>query len=455
MLKLGKSPHRAIKRMQEDAGGGMLAAWFGDYYTIFVSDPLLAKEMWGKQFMNFSDRKHKPIGRVLSGGYKNLISADYEKWKPLRAMVSNTFTKTKLKALISIIEEQVSLLTKKMDDCMATGQPFYPAKYCKKFSMNITLMICFSKQIPYEESVEGGVLDHLIHPIETIFEASAQGKLLHAFKWAAPLVVHVLSKKIANAHATIHKYIRTIYDEKLTTMDPTNPRDLFEEIVNSDGKAEDLDTVIGVAIDLLLAGTDTSESTIEWAMLYMCNFPDIQEKLHAELASVIGVGNKVELSHRAQTPYTVAFIKEVLRIRPIAPFGLNRTNQQEATIGGYFIPQGTQLLINIYGIHHNPKYWPNPEQLIPERFLNQENVTNDNWIPFGIGQRNCVGLNLAMDEIYMAVANISLKYKLKSATGETISDAETYRLTLHPVAYGMTLESRGGVSSTPVANQRA
>ncbi|GAM21461.1 hypothetical protein SAMD00019534_046360 [Acytostelium subglobosum LB1] len=425
--------------MGRKVGGQMVSIWMGDYYTVFVSDPALVKEIWYKNFANFANRRHQPIGRLLSGGYKNLLSSDYGFWKPLRAMVANTFTKTKLRSMSKIIDEQAQLFVKKMYEYHATGQPFTPTMFCKKYSMNIILMIVFSKHIPYEEDVSEGILGSLVEPIDDILRECSQGRVLFSLNAIAPLIEHFFSHKVLKSMKKIKSYVSAMYEEKLVDLDRNNPKDLFEDIIV---ERDDMDTIAHVAMDLLLAGTDTSESTIEWIILYMCNYPELQEKVHAELSEIIGKGNFAVVADRPRTPYMTAFIKEVLRIKPLAPFGLNRTNAEECTIGGFFLPKNTQMLINIYAIHHDEKYWKDPEVFLPERFLDEKSINPDAWIPFGVGQRNCVGMNLAMDEIYVACANIFLNFKMESSTGKPIDDEEVFGLTIHPKKYSVNLIKR-------------
>ncbi|EFA75891.1 cytochrome P450 family protein [Heterostelium album PN500] len=432
---LTKDPHKAITKYTGDEA--MLSLWMGDYYTIVVSDPALVKEIWNKNFDIFSGRVLTPLGKILSGSGKNILTSDYENWKPIRSHVSTSFTKTKLKQLNNIVEDHTRQFVNCLKSFEKSGLPLEPNPYLKKFSMNIILMIVFSKQIPYEESVSEGVAAELISSIEDIFKQTSQGTVLNFLHIFAPVFYLMRNKVAANFNRCKNFIEEQIYKEKLKDFDPKNPKDLFEELMI---EFNDTDTVLRIATDLLLGGTDTTSTTMHWFLWHMANYPEIQEKMYQEIVEASGKSTFVTNEYRPKTPYFLAVLKEIMRIKPTAPLGLNRRCDQDIVIGGYFIPKGTQMLTNQYGIMRNEKYFPKADQFLPERFMNDQ--TNDAWIPFGIGQRNCIGLNLAMDELYIGCTNILMNFKISSYNGKPIPDEEVFGVCLYPKEYQLRLESR-------------
>ena len=134
-----------------------------------------------------------------------------------------------------------------------------------------------------------------------------------------------------------------------------------------------------LCMDLLIAGTDTSAQTVNWFLLILANRPEIQAQVHEELDRVIGrpsassgQANSPTVDDRTRLPYLFACLAESMRYRTIGPFGLPHKASEDAEVGGYLIPAGTQVLGNIYSIHHDPRYWDSPDEFIPERFLPQE-----------------------------------------------------------------------------------
>ena len=144
-------------------------------------------------------------------------------------------------------------------------------------------------------------------------------------------------------------------------------------------------------MDLLIAGTDTSAQTVNWFLLLLANRPEIQAQVHEELDEVIGHDALPTVDDRTRLPYTFACLAESMRYRTIGPFGLPHKASEDTEVGGYLIPAETQVLGNIYSIHHDPQYWDSPHEFIPERFMPQEDgsmstaLTSAAYLPFGTG----------------------------------------------------------------------
>ena len=140
--------------------------------------------------------------------------------------------------------------------------------------------------------------------------------------------------------------------------------------------------------DLFGAGTDTTATTLHWAILYLVLYPDIQGKIHAELDAAVGAGRMPTLNDRKAIPYTEAVLLEIQRAATIVPFGAPHSNKSDAKLFDFDIPAGTLIMQNIWAVHHDPEVWTNPDDFMPERFLNNsgdEIVQRDELIPFSIG----------------------------------------------------------------------
>ncbi|XP_024515306.1 flavonoid 3',5'-hydroxylase-like [Selaginella moellendorffii] len=142
--------------------------------------------------------------------------------------------------------------------------------------------------------------------------------------------------------------------------------------------------------NLLLAGTNTSKGTVEWAMSDMIHCPGVQKKAHEELDRIVGRNRCLEETDLKNLPYIQAIVKEVLHLHPLATTGLPHSNPGTSQLAGYTITANTTLLVNIWGIHHDPANWSDPKSFCPERFLGSDHSILGNHfdlIPFGSGQR--------------------------------------------------------------------
>jgi len=157
-------------------------------------------------------------------------------------------------------------------------------------------------------------------------------------------------------------------------------------------------------MDLFEGGTETTNNTMEFAMLYAMNHPRLQEKVQKEIDTVIGRNRLPTLTDRARMPYTEAFLVEVQRYSNVVAMTL-RGLTSDTWIDGYFMEKGTSGFINLYSVHMDEKYWGNPESFCPERFLDDKgNLVAEKVqrvIAFGGGKRLCIGENLAKTTLFI------------------------------------------------------
>ncbi|KAG0694975.1 Vitamin D 25-hydroxylase [Chionoecetes opilio] len=168
-------------------------------------------------------------------------------------------------------------------------------------------------------------------------------------------------------------------DEHRATLKPGPPRDLIDGyLMEMDNKKDDPDTTCSkmdlafLLINLFFAGSETTTSTLTWLLYYLATHPRVQDKLQAEIDLVLPEGQQATLDDKPRLPYTEAVIHETLRKSCLVPIGL----QQGAVLNGA-----------IFTIHHDTRYWDNPDEFLPERWLNDEGkfvTKKEGFLPFGI-----------------------------------------------------------------------
>ncbi|KAF9621999.1 hypothetical protein IFM89_029219 [Coptis chinensis] len=147
---------------------------------------------------------------------------------------------------------------------------------------------------------------------------------------------------------------------------------------------------------VLNAGTETSTTTMEWAMSFLLNHPEVLNKARNEIDSIVGYDRLLNESDFGKLPYLHSIISETLRLRPIGPFIPPHESMEDCTIGGFDIPKGTMLLVNQLALHSDPNVWPEPMKFKPDRFEKGNGENGVNWIAFGLGRRACPGEGLAL-----------------------------------------------------------
>lgn len=145
---------------------------------------------------------------------------------------------------------------------------------------------------------------------------------------------------------------------------------------------------------VLAAGTETSATTMEWALANLLNYPDVMKKVKAEIESHVGTHRFLDESDLPKLTYLQNTILETLRLYPAGALGVPHMNSKDCTICGYHVPKGTMLMVNMWAMQKDPKIWKDATTFMPERFENGGSE-GYNMIPFGAGRRQCPGANLA------------------------------------------------------------
>ncbi|KAI3453623.1 hypothetical protein Pfo_010286 [Paulownia fortunei] len=162
-------------------------------------------------------------------------------------------------------------------------------------------------------------------------------------------------------------------------------------------------------VEMFIAGTDTTSTTVEWAMAELLHNLTILYKAKQELSEKITPGKTVQEQDIPRLPYLKAVIKESMRLHQIAPFLLPRRAEEEVEICGYTIPKHTKFFVNAWSISRDTTYWEEPIVFKPERFLNSEidfRGRDLSFIPFSAGRRMCPGLNLGVRMVSLILATL-------------------------------------------------
>ena len=171
--------------------------------------------------------------------------------------------------------------------------------------------------------------------------------------------------------------------------------------------------IVAQCVAFLLGGHETSMITLSTVSYLLALNEDIQEKLRNEIRQKIEKvpGTSLyEISHGIE--YLDCVISETQRLYPPA-HQLNRECTEDCKVNGIPVPKGMEIIIPFYALHHDPDAWENPEKFDPERFEGPAKDTRHpyQFLPFGAGPRNCIGMRFALMEIRIALVKILMKYK--------------------------------------------
>ncbi|XP_052572990.1 cytochrome P450 2J5-like [Peromyscus californicus insignis] len=432
-----KQLHLALQQFVRKYGN-LFSLELGSTSVVVVSGLPLIKEMFTHLDQNFLNRPISPVRERVSGN-NGLIVSNGQTWKEQRRFALMTLRNFGLgkKSLEQRIQEEALHLVEAIRE--EGGQPFNPHLKIKNAVSNIICSVTFGERFEYEDGQFQELLKLLDEAI--YLQASVMGRLYNVFPW---IMKHLPGphQKIFRNWEELKLFVSHIINKHRKDWNPDELRDFIDAFLNEMGKYPDNTTsfneenLIFSTLDLFLAGTETTSTTLHWALLYMALYPDVQEKVQTEIDRVIGHEKKVSLADRDAMPYTNAVIHEVQRMGNIVPLNVPREVTVDTTFAGFHLPKGTMILTNFTGLHRDPKEWATPDTLNPEHFLeNGQFKKRESFLPFSMGKRACPGEQLAMSELFIFFTALLQKFTFKPPVNENLSMKFRMGLTLSPVSY--------------------
>ncbi|KAM0035986.1 putative cytochrome P450 [Helianthus debilis subsp. tardiflorus] len=263
------------------------------------------------------------------------------------------------------------------------------------------------------------------------------GSYIPSLKWVDRL--SGLERKADNVANEFDEFLESVIDEHVNNKDvKVEGKDLVDillEFQREDVKGFRLqrDMIKAIIMDIFTAGTDTTFTSLEWAISELLTHPRAMKKLQQEALEMGQARSLIAEDDVDKMPYLKAIFKETLRLHTPIPL-LPRESIKGIKLNGYDIQSGTQVLINAWAIARDPSTWEEPEEFIPERFLKSPvdyKGFHFELIPFGAGRRGCPGIHFAMVVNELVLANLVYKFDLALVGEKGLDMSETNGITVH------------------------
>ncbi|NWT15240.1 CP2DK protein, partial [Vireo altiloquus] len=354
---------------------------------------------------DFADRPYIPIYEHL--GYRKNSEGKYgHVWKEQRRFALSTLRNFGMgkKSLEERVVEEAGFLCSAIKS--EEGKSFDIRVLLNNAVCNMICTIVFGDRFDYGDETFNKLSQLLQKSLDE--ETGFLPQLLNA----VPILVHIpgLPQRVFRAQKEFMDFIDVVIDKHRKTWDPAYTRDLTDAYLKEmeKGKAAvengfHYDNLRLVTADLFTAGSETTSTTLRWALLYMLLHPEIQSKVQAEIDKVIGRERAPTMKDQASMPYTNAVIHEVQRSADIVPVGLPHMTYRDTELRGFLIPKGTMIITNLSSVLKDETVWEKPHEFYPEHFLdaNGQFVKPEAFLPFSAGRRACPGEQLARMELFL------------------------------------------------------
>ncbi|KAL4283458.1 hypothetical protein GQ457_16G026390 [Hibiscus cannabinus] len=385
LFDLGDKPHRSLTKLAQ-VHGPFMSLKLGSLFTVVVSSEAMAKEVLQRQDLTFSNRTVVDATRACQHHEVSLSWMPVSPlWRTLRKLCNtHLFAAPKLDSSEHLRRDKIQQLIASVGNCCLKDLVGPNSSDAQEF-----------KETVWNLMAEGGK-PNLADYFPLFQKIDPQGIRSRA-------AFHL--EKLLNL-------FEKMYDERRGSRKSQVSNDVLDTLLDIiEGGSEELNKTHALHLlsVLYIAGTDTTSATLEWAMAELLRNQHVLHKAKKELDQAIGKGNPIEESDISRLPYLQAIVKETFRMHPVVPLLLPRRAGSDAELGGFRIPEGSQVLVNVWAIGRDPSIWDNPNSFIPERFLESEvNVKGRHFglIPFGGGRRVCPGLPLAIRMLHLMLGSL-------------------------------------------------
>ena len=408
--QLIKNPFGYLKQAREN---------YGDIYNLNlgISKMLIVNHPRQMQHILVDNAQNYRKGGAMWDAVRamlgnGLVVSEGSFWMRQRRMMNPQFHRQRLAALNDLM---VSAITEALDtwEKSANGSDFNVASAFSELTMKVITRTLFGTGLSTEE------MDRVSKAMNYALTYIIQAIVLNSLpSWMPAPGKKEFEQSIKQIDDTVY---RIIADSRKDNGESNHLMAMLLDMVDDEtGEGMTDQQLRDEVTTLFLAGYETTSIALSWAFDLLTHHPDVMEKLQAEVDSAIG-DRLPTFADLMKLPYSRMILQETLRIRPAA-WQLPRTAIEDDELDGYRIPAGTTITGLIYMCHYHPEEWDNPEVFDPERFQPDRSEKRHKfaYMPFGAGQRKCIGMDFALMEGQLALAMVAQRYKLTKTTEDLV-----------------------------------
>ncbi|XP_022740236.1 cytochrome P450 81D11-like [Durio zibethinus] len=433
-LHLLKPPlHRLFLKLSQNLGP-VFSLQLGSRLAVVVSSPLVVEECFTKNDIVLASRPNLLFSKHLGYNHTSVISAPYgDHWRNLRRISTiEIFSSNRLNKFHGIRKDEVRRLLLKLS---RNSHEAFAKVELKSMFADLTfnnLMRMMAGKRYYGEDVtddsEAKEFRDLVAEAVENGGAGNVGDYLPILNCASNY-----EKNLRELAKRMDGFLQGLVDERRNANGGNTMIDHLLSLQELEPEYYNDQIIKGLLFVMILAGTDTSAVTLEWAMSNLLNHPNVLKKAREEIDAQVGQERLIDEPDIAKLPYLQGIMSETLRLYPAAPLLVPHRTSDDCTIGGYNVPRDTIVLINAWAIHRDPELWDDPTSFKPERFDNEVKDHGHKFMPFGMGRRACPGTVLAYRMVNLALGSLIQCFEWERVGEEKVDMTEGKGITMPKV----------------------
>ncbi|KAH9123010.1 hypothetical protein AeMF1_005900 [Aphanomyces euteiches] len=427
-------------------------------HRVMLSDPEALKHVHVVNNDNYPRAMEiRNILRVILGG-DGLLSTEGETHHHMRKMLTPHFGFAKVREFVDSFAHHARQLSNHLKQVADQGVAVDMHEFFTKMTLDVIGVCAFGYNFGSLENANDRVLDayKVTSQPPELFNEVAPMYIPGFDKWPLP---HLAKKREAK-RILLEKVDNVIASKLQAPRDVNRPTDLVDLILEVEAGQHRVtpEEARCHVMTFMFAGHETTSTTLSWVLAMLATHPEMENIVRKECQAVAATseGGVISSKSLSELKYTTAFIQETLRVFPTAVHTATRECLSDDHVPmsdgkPIFFPKGTTIYVSLVALHRNPKYWSQPDEFIPERFLEGSAVYEANkglrnghgntftYMPFSAGPKNCIGMRFAMAELQVVISNLLLQFSFRLTDKANISPQLT--TTLRPVDLNMTIHS--------------
>ncbi|XP_057802448.1 6,7,8-trihydroxycoumarin synthase-like [Salvia miltiorrhiza] len=427
--------HIYLWRLSKKYNSPIIHMKLGSVPLIAVSSPRLAKEVLQTQDLAFCSRPKSIVMQKLTYQYSDIVFSPYnDYWREMRKMTNiHLFSPKKIQSFRPIREDEISVMIAKISKSASSHEVVNLSEMAMALGSSLICRIAFGKRYDHHGS-EMRRFKKLLEEIMSISLAFFVSDYIPTLGWVDKLVGSL--KRLDRIFENHDSFYQELIDEHL---DPRRAKKMEEEedildtlIKLKEDKSSPIDlnwnNIKALLMNIFVAGAETSSTAVIWAMTALIKAPSVMKKLQSEIRNSVGKKGKVDEDDLPKLPYLKAVIMESFRLYPSGPLLAPRETIKKGILDGYEIQPKTIVYVNVWAVSRDPEYWENPDEFVPERFLNNNidlKGKDFELTPFGSGRRICPGMVMGLVNVELIVANLLYRFNWQLPLGIREEDVDT------------------------------